>query len=347
MIHDSSFRRWVLGMASEQEVQFWDSWVQQSARNRQKAIRAQSNIMGYAIDDPSVQDTDAEWIRMEKKLKAHHINKNAASKKGVSFSRFNLLMRVAAVLIISLGIGSAVFYISEQTEQQPVVENATILITTGFGEKKKMSLSDGSQIILNANSSISYNPHNKAGEDFVVSLHGEALFAVTRRKTSEDPKFTVKTRDGKVTVLGTRFVVNTRSKLTQVVLEEGLVSMNPLNDAPENPDKTIYLRPGELAQFASDTDTVFIKKINPEVYTSWTTHKLVFDETPLAEIGQRIEQTFGIEVVFADSSLKERRVSGSIENSGLQVIIRGLSETLMISTEIKNKQVIFGSIRQE
>jgi len=67
--------------------------------------------------------------------------------------------------------------------------------------------------------------------------------------------------------------------------------------------------------------------VNPRVYSSWTSGTLVFDETPVAEVVDRIEATFNVEVVVEDPAVFDRTVSGSVEND-LPTIVSGLSQIL-------------------
>jgi len=63
------------------------------------------------------------------------------------------------------------------------------------------------------------------------------------------------------------------------------------------------------------------------VYTSWASGVLVFDDTPLPEIVERIEATYDVTVVVENPGVLERQVSGSVEND-LSVLIEGLSQIL-------------------
>ena len=98
----------------------------------------------------------------------------------------------------------------------------TDLIThkTNFGETKTISLLDGSEVILNSKSTITFNEVDWK-ENRQLTLDGEAYFKVEKGST-----FTVNTNNGSVVVLGTQFNVNSKDDFFDVVCYEGKVSVN-------------------------------------------------------------------------------------------------------------------------
>ena len=94
---------------------------------------------------------------------------------------------------------------------------------TAFGQRKELTLPDGSKIILNANSTLKYPAEWNAGTPRRFELAGEASFEVVDRPEGLQDDFIVYTEDGFVSVLGTQFVVAERGAGTRVVLGEGKV----------------------------------------------------------------------------------------------------------------------------
>lgn len=84
-------------------------------------------------------------------------------------------------------------------------QSADILyVSTAYGEKKEVILADGSTIILNSLSSISY-PEDMSGKTRNVTLHGEAYFDVAK---NPNKAFIVQAEGVEVKVLGTKFNIN-------------------------------------------------------------------------------------------------------------------------------------------
>src|SRR5690606_18122735 len=96
--------------------------------------------------------------------------------------------------------------------------------TTAFGEVKTILLPDSSEIILNANSTLSYATHWNKSKAREVFLSGEAFFKVQEKPVASGyAKFVVHTGNLDIEVLGTQFNVHHRRNKTQVVLNSGKV----------------------------------------------------------------------------------------------------------------------------
>ena len=112
----------------------------------------------------------------------------------------------AAVLLLMMVTGYLLLF--------PSIEK--VVHQTGYGETAQLSLPDGSQVVLNANSSISFLPDWDEKKERTVTLEGEAFFSISH--TVDHQKFIVHSKNIEVEVLGTAFNVNNRRGKSQVVL---------------------------------------------------------------------------------------------------------------------------------
>lgn len=252
-------------------------------------------------------DSDPPAPRPPRKPRRHtHRRRSAAQRIGVLLS----------VLVVA---GLTLWWIQQPAGPQ--------VVATTVGERATVDLPDGTQIVLNANSRLRYDPSTYARGPRSVTLLGEALFDVTHRPDRPHPSFRVVTEDGTVRVLGTTFSVMRRGdEGTRVVLSEGRVAVDA-RAGDKRRDTTLVLEPGDLVSFDDDTGLIERRRVNPKVYTSWTSGVLVFDQTPVAEIVRRIESTYDVNVVVEDPALLDQVVSGSVEND-LGVLVNGLSQIL-------------------
>ncbi|SHF43219.1 FecR family protein [Fodinibius roseus] len=339
LIENESFRRWVRGSASEQEKSYWDKWVAGDSKNRRSAIRAQQKITGLSIQPSSQPDQQEAWDRLQKKMvggrdSAHAVNRSGRSRN----TGLQWIYRAAAVFLLVALTGLAVrFFADSQPDPNQTGEMVRNEVVTDYGERKTISLSDGSEIMLNAHSSLVYTMDPSDPNAVEVFLDGEAHFSVAKREQATSAAFRVKTSSGTVKVMGTQFVVSTRNRDTRVVLEEGEVAL-----VPANQQKETIMQPGQLAEFSAGSDPIHTKFVNPEVYTSWTTYTLVFDKTPLSDVIARLENTYGVKVVVRDTDLYERKISGSVDNTSLDVITSALSNTLDTPIEVTDRAVYIG-----
>jgi ferric-dicitrate binding protein FerR (iron transport regulator) len=193
---------------------------------------------------------------------------------------------------------------------------------TAYGQTRTVALPDGSTVTLNGHSSVRYAATWAAEVPREVWLEGEAYFRVRHR--ANDQKFQVHTDlPFVVEVLGTEFTVSERSKQTRVVLNSGKIRLD--FDQQRQPD--VVLKPGELVEFRGTTERFVRRTVNPERYSSWKDRRLLFDETPLTEVAEILRETHGLRVVFADETLADRRVTGTLPAENLDLLRTALEQS--------------------
>jgi len=206
---------------------------------------------------------------------------------------------------------------------------------TAYGVTQNIRLEDGTEVKLNAHSTLKV-PKDLGRENIrKVWLDGEAFFHVAKRPAKV--KFVVHTENLNVEVLGTRFNVNNRRGNTEVVLDEGSVKLysDELNSDP------VIMKPGDYVALHKE-DTVFRKMaVKPEKYTAWQANKLVFEDTPLREVAEKIEDYYGVKIRLDSKQLGDRQVTGTLPNNDLEVVLKSLSASHNLEIERKTDIVIF------
>ena len=329
LLKDPSFIRWAEGKLDRREAEPWDEWVKETERNRRIARRAQQRILGVSFEGPKLPDIQRDWVRIQDKVTVKERTGFVPREVRAGESRDltgPLVKAAAGILVVALvGLSVYLYQGPEPDRQQKTVHT----VKTGFGEKKTINLSDGSRIILAAGSNLSYREGWLNEPTKRVSLEGEAFFSVSPQNAGTQSKLVVETEDGSVSVWGTRFSVDTYGTGTRVVLQEGDVRVKVAD--PVKPDAAEFtVKPGEMARFSRSSGSVTLKKVNPLVYTSWTTNELFFDNTPLSVLVNRIELTYGIEVEVTDPEMLEMELSGSVDFRSLDGLINAVSEVLEI-----------------
>lgn len=207
---------------------------------------------------------------------------------------------------------------------------------TAYGEHLTIMLPDSSRVVINGNSTLRYNHHAwSQDKDREVWIEGEGFFDVTH--TLNHQNFIVHTQDNMdVQVLGTKFNVKIRRGKTEVMLQEGKVR---LDVEKSESTSTMTLRPGEMATLE---DRKLLKvKVKPSEYAAWKEHKLFFDQTPLREVANILEDTYGIQVVFENETLVNRKLSGEISSDKATDILRAIKESFDISITNDGHRVVF------
>ncbi|MEO6282499.1 MAG: FecR domain-containing protein, partial [Dyadobacter sp.] len=203
---------------------------------------------------------------------------------------------------------------------------------TGFGEIKNLTLPDGSTVVLNGNSMITYA--KSWGKVRKVNLNGEAYFSVT--KTADNKPFTVEmTNTGEIEVLGTEFNVNHREKNASVVLRSGLIRLKMIDKGEK---KDLLMHPGDFVEFSSGK--LRKKKVNPAVYDAWTSRKLVFDNTSLKEIVRMLKENYNLDIEVNDAALLDRKISGTAPITDLTQFLDALSGSFSLKITRDQHRVI-------
>ncbi|MBN8824926.1 MULTISPECIES: FecR family protein [unclassified Spirosoma] len=207
---------------------------------------------------------------------------------------------------------------------------------TGFGQTRSLTLSDGSQITLNANSSLRVPRFGFGQKTREVVLAGEADFSIKHMPNHQH--FVVRTdKHFDVVVLGTEFMVNTREQTKKVVLNKGKVQLL-YQEGQTN--KQLTMKPGNLVTF-DNTGKVSVKLTEkPENYSSWKEHRYVFDGTTLAEIGTLFKENYGIVLQIPDKTLAQETISGAFKAYSADELLETLTSIASLNYRQQGDTII-------
>ncbi|WP_338870268.1 FecR domain-containing protein [Spirosoma sp. SC4-14] len=319
---DESFQAYVL-CTNPEAVAHWTAWLTQHS-DREQDIRQAAELIRLLTGpkgERSVPNKEAELRRLIEQLPPARYPPLPPRRNHPAFiaHRFRSGMRtIAAVLAVLVFVGLGWF------GYQQYRQSGLVVVHTNYGQHRTLYLPDGSQVVLNANSSLRYEPDWPEGKNRQVWLEGEAFFHVSKRQAAGRPvKFTVLAGELAVEVLGTQFNVFHRAEKTQVVLEEGRVRLRSVENSKSQLD--LDMSPGETVVFSEANRVLSRQRVNPELYNAWRSNQLIFDNTPLWEVAERIQNTYGKTVTFADPELMNRRLSGTIPSDDLNRLIKALS----------------------
>ncbi len=313
---DNSFQAYVL-CTDPEAVASWTAWLNQHP-HRETEVQQATELIRLLTGPKQlrfISGQQAELRRLIEQLPSSHPPRIRPPLHQPPYRPRRRYLLVGMVVFLLLAGGSWFGYTSLRSPD-------LISLTTGFGQKRTVFLPDGSRVVLNANSTLRYRPDWPDNQPRQVWLEGEAFFHVSKQRLAGKPvKFTVRAGDLAVEVLGTQFNVFNRSQKTQVVLEEGSVRLRSAQAARTLLD----MAPGESVVY-SQTDRVLSRqRVDPSLHDAWRTNRLVFDDTPLSEVGDLIAQTYGKTLVFADPELSSRRLTGTIPSDDLDRLTKALS----------------------
>ncbi len=287
------------GNASEAEKVEVQDWLEQSEKNKQifHEVEKLWNISENA--DLAEIDIDEAWRQVNSKAKISRRPHFLTLQRTIRYS-----LRIAALL----AIGFFAWYL---------ISNDNYFKTTSADSKLlTLSLNDGSQITLNKGAQLKY-PKIFKGNFREVYLEGEAFFNIT--KNPKKP-FIVKIATTEIKVLGTSFNVNAnKNGDIEVIVNSGVVSFKT-DDAKQKAllhkeDKAVFIKSTGLIEKSINTD--------PN-YLSWKTKKLVFRETKLKDIFDKIEKVYGVRIVAKDTVIYNCRMTATFDNISAEDIIKSI-----------------------
>ena len=303
LLTDESFLAWYFKTDTE-AVEKWNNRIAHDTALRKLTEEASGLLKTINIKEQSVDAQrlkNAEQKLMEATASAEH-SRAAAKIVSMQPRKINIKWWAAAAIILlsSLGIW------------QYVRITNTHAIQTAYGEVRNVTLPDGSQVMLNANTTINYK-NWKQNSDREVWIRGEAFFHV--KKTIQKNRFIVHTGDFDVIVTGTQFNVNNRHHESTVLLKEGSVMVH-------SESKDMQMKPGDYVEY---NNTGLQKKdVNSASLLAWIDRRFIFENTPMKEVASLVSEIYGIKVTLADEATASSTISGIMPNDNLDVFLQAL-----------------------
>lgn len=330
LIHDQSFHGMVKGRASQEEIERWSAWMEDSEQNRRTAQEAIAEISGFQFDDPASIDFDKEWSKLYKSTVGRQNFYKASSAKK-DFGLRMVYQLTAAVLLVGL-VGLEVFFYAGSQPAEPQLEQITQeeTVHTSDGQQKTLNFTNNgktAKVVLNENSTLIYEVGLLQDQPIEISLQGEAFFDVEQGFSEGHPAFSISTPDGLIKDLGTEFLVTVEKDRSRVVLQEGIVKIQQA--ARDQTQEEFEITKGQMVEF-SKADILQLKIVNSSFYTSWATGSMQFGSTKVSDFAEYVRHRFEVEVILKDHSLKEVTLEGAVYFKSLEGLLRSVSEITKI-----------------
>ena len=190
--------------------------------------------------------------------------------------------------------------------------------STAIGEQKTVTLSDGSILKMNVNSSICVCMSK--GYRRVQMINGEVFFTV---KPDYNRPFEVRTSKGLVRVIGTAFNVKDRKGLMAVDVDHGKVLVQ---SAPKGPGdmrvRAVRLLSGQGADIDSTGRLAPIRICNIQQVLAWQKHQVVFKNTPVSNVLQELALYNNVNIKLALKDFGGKKITGIFDMNNLEQTLR-------------------------
>lgn len=250
-------------------------------------------------------------------------------QKAIPGALYEARKQVAEIVILDNQNNERVVMGHEMTlPSSSKVEHHTVVVPEG--KDMKLTLADGSQVWLNANSRLTY-PTVFKGKNREVELQGEGYFKVTH---DVHHPFIVKTSDMQTCVLGTEFNVDA-SNLSHphVILVEGKVKVTScLANGKGTPSTSKIIMPGEDATI-NEKGEINVSHIDTDDVACWRDGIQLFNDASLREIVLQLGSWYNVNVVCHDEALLHTHLRYMYDRR------KGIEEALKMLNEISNNKV--------
>ena len=198
---------------------------------------------------------------------------------------------------------------------QPNQTSSVVLyntIVTPNGGEYVVKLSDGTEVWLNAATSLRY-PTSFNGHERRVELNGEAYFEVA--KNTKQP-FIVTSGEAEIKVLGTKFNVMayTNEDFLKTTLAEGAVNMKTTGNE-------VLLQPGQGGTLNNNTGKIIVANADVEQDLAWKNGNFYFNKTSLTTIMKQIGRWYDLEIKYTDNIPQKRFVGRISRNTNLSEVL--------------------------
>lgn len=289
--------KYFAGECSETEKKDVENWAGKNQETARQFSELEKIWKTRGTGDLVFPDTDNAWKKVKGRI--------------LPASRFGLIYKIAAALVLGIGLSWAGYQIFNQPDPG---------YQTRYTEAKKaIILPDSSEVWLKENSELILSD-NFISQARKVELKGEAYFTV--RKRPGHP-FTVQAGQTEITVLGTTFLVsaNPGDNEISVSVETGRVSFS----SGEN--RTLLL-PGFTGIFRHADQTISsMETRNPNIL-SWKTGVFTFKNEQLLLVLESLQRFYPARFTLSDSSFGRLKLTAHFDNLPEEQVIEIVSRTL-------------------
>jgi len=324
--YDQLIALFLSGNSNPSEIELLEQWKDLSGEN--KKIFEESVIA---------------WNRCQKPITKADIAQDKLAIEGRIITKISLqqkrdkvilrLLRMAAIFVGPIMLALGWYFGSSSVDNIP--KNLTWnTVTAPRKHIAVCTLSDGTEVWLNAGSTLSY-PVSPASGERRVKLNGEGYF-----KVAKDPQnpFLVMTQQVTVKVLGTTFDMKAYPGEERLIttLEEGSIEIftQKTGEAP------LKIHPGEQAIYDNKEGGITIEKVDAVRFSAWRADKFLFKDADLKTIITELERLYDIKIHIQNPQLEKLRFRGMFSyDQDLLDAFETLKHSVKLKYTIKDREV--------
>jgi transmembrane sensor len=305
---------YIKGKCSPEEKQKLESWFDRLSSDG----KLESNTFDKQVQMQKIKNKIDNQIRQDRVIK------------------FPAMLRIAASVIL---IASVSIFAYKSTWLRDLIDPVQFVTTTvQNGQKMKLTLSDGSTVILNSGSKIQYPKEFSRQIRKVTLLEGEAFFDIQHNK--EKP-FVVETRGTQTQVLGTAFNVQAYKgfKHVKVTVTRGKVAVKETKSGKQ---RLVFLLPNQQVVVNTITGNQEKKQIDANESIDWIQDKLQFKNQSLVNVALILQDNYNVKIEFKEETIKGIRFTANFHSTdSLEKILFAIAKANKLTYSLKGKTVLF------
>ncbi len=327
----------IMGDTDNQENCMVEKWLAKSAENR-KYYAELKNLM--------VMETMPQTKASAEELYNFHTRmeqKQVRGKHRISKQIFIAYATAAAALLFA-----AYILFPKSADKKPDIEELVRVelcdipneyvhtVYTEHGVKAKAVLPDGTTVLLNSGSTISY-PDKFLGDTREITFSGEGYFNVV--SDSLKPMIIKTGHNLDVMVLGTEFNLKTfDSTKIETTLYSGKITLITGTDKKGVVSYTEVMP--NTKSYVNEHGSVQLQKMDKVINTAtkaWTKGRLIFDNTPLPKVVEELERWHGIKIIVTDNTILKYNITADFNSESIVQIADLIKLSARIDYKYENK----------
>lgn len=230
---------------------------------------------------------------------------------------------------IFVNSGNAIAYSASGSATTAVTYNT---LSTARGEQSPypLILPDGSQVWLNASSSITF-PTVFTGKERSVSVTGEAYVIVAHN--AKQP-FKLVAAGQTINDIGTEFNINAYADepMVTTTLAEGSIKV-------VKNDQSVFIKPGQQAVTKSNTSIINVSTANLESALAWKNGKFDFINADVPTVMRQIARWYNVDIEY-EGGIPNASINGAVfRNTNASNALK-IVKLLGISYRIEGRKII-------
>lgn len=314
--------------ASTEEQRVLRDWIAQTPENERqylaykKVFELSQQHYARKTEETHTVDIDQEWSYFMNNVRGRE-TESETKIRSLGKPSYSAWYKLAAAVLLFAVSGWIITRFITGGEDR-VYQTASRTMT--------VKLPDGSQVILNRNSELSYSS-SFGDANRTVILKGEAFFDVT---PNPQKPFIIQANDAQVEVVGTSFNVLAYDSMNEVevVVQSGVVKLSGRDHKNE-----VKLQAGDKGIYSKATHKLS-SGVNEDVnFQSWNTQKIVFTEDDLRTVVATLNKTYHANISIAADIPASCVVTVTFDQQSLEAVLNVLETTLNLTLRTSGNRI--------